>query len=380
MMYLPEFKYSVGLKDTGDNKIKLVASALKAYGKVRDKAGSDAANVDALRNLSKACAWWLFDKQKKIAEKSSDRTTNRAQVIRGLLKDALTDLGKLSPEEGQYAAQKCAAIGAGMVVADVKRSLKTVTGVSFSAKKDTTRALAPGYALERQDYVTKGKAAPPIAASHVEYALHNDAAVKGKFSKKDWDTISHSDYTAIARMLGPGDHHTGYLNRSDRVTCLVSFDNGVLTYASKTAAKSLADLMVYTGTGLKYGVMYAMDRYGNLYAEDETSGKARQKTDKFNHSSFCSGTSVICAGVLAVDKKGVLVHIDNVSGHYKPSLQDLIRALAVLKGAGIDLTNVRVRDFVPDKNYIASSLVAGAPAAWPPAMDAKLGLSQYISA
>jgi hypothetical protein len=385
MKYLPEFKYAVGLKDQGDNKIKLVASALDDYGKVRDNPAAKGANIVALRNLSKACAWWLFDKQKKIAEKTSDRTQSRAVEVRELLRDALKALTELSPEEGQYATRKCAAIGAGMVVVNKERATlgREVKNVSFSANPEGTKTLASGYELERKDYLKKGKQSNPVSASHVEYAMHNNPTAKEKFSSKEWETLSYADYGAIAKILGkggkaPSAHEVGYFKRAERLVFLISYDNGVLTYAQ--GGKTPADLMVRSGDGrIKYGLMYAMDRYGNLYAEECARGQQRKKTDKFNHSSFCSGDSVICAGVLAVDTRGALVYIDTASGHYKPGLQDLIRALAVLSSAGIDLTNVRARDFAGDKDYVAASLATGARVEWTKAMNDKLGLAENIA-
>jgi hypothetical protein len=71
---------------------------------------------------------------------------------------------------------------------------------------------------------------------------------------------------------------------------------------------------------------YAMDLNGFLYA--------RQVTDfadgQFNHSSFMSGKPVICAGIIIVGVGGMLRMISNNSGHYRPTLGDLGRALAVL--------------------------------------------------
>lgn len=51
----------------------------------------------------------------------------------------------------------------------------------------------------------------------------------------------------------------------------------------------------------------------------------------FNHSSYLAGAEVICAGCLYIgynnrrgmDAPGMLAHIDNGSGHYKPREENL---------------------------------------------------------
>ena len=48
-----------------------------------------------------------------------------------------------------------------------------------------------------------------------------------------------------------------------------------------------------------------------------------------NHSSFCAGREVISAGMVFF-WKGQMIHIDNLSGHYKPTRENLFSAVTIL--------------------------------------------------
>lgn len=61
----------------------------------------------------------------------------------------------------------------------------------------------------------------------------------------------------------------------------------------------------------------------------------------FYHSSYAGGEDVICTGCLsAID--GKLIYINNDSGHYKPTPQQILLVLDALRVQGVDMTDVRV--------------------------------------
>jgi hypothetical protein len=70
--------------------------------------------------------------------------------------------------------------------------------------------------------------------------------------------------------------------------------------------------------------MYAMGQDGRIYV--------RKNIDRFNHSCFTAGESVICAGMITAIN-GRLIHISNGSGHYCPGMNELLDALDVIAGS-----------------------------------------------
>lgn len=66
----------------------------------------------------------------------------------------------------------------------------------------------------------------------------------------------------------------------------------------------------------------------------------------FYHSSYTGGEDVICTGCLSATN-GELTYINNDSGHYKPTPQQILLVLDALKAQGVDMTNVRVEYGAP---------------------------------
>ena len=89
--------------------------------------------------------------------------------------------------------------------------------------------------------------------------------------------------------------------------------------------------------------MYAMDKYGNLFASEAETRKqlAQAGFAAFNHSTFNAGKEVICAGMITI-VRGKLCWINNDSGHYKPTHENLRQALLMLMSDGANMDNVVV--------------------------------------
>ena len=88
--------------------------------------------------------------------------------------------------------------------------------------------------------------------------------------------------------------------------------------------------------------MYAMDAYGNIITKQLDDNEVFNKGfSRFNHSSFNAGADVICAGMIYF-QKGKLLWIDNNSGHYKPTKDNLKNAVNILAGDGADLASTIV--------------------------------------
>ena len=91
------------------------------------------------------------------------------------------------------------------------------------------------------------------------------------------------------------------------------------------------------------GDSYAVDVDLNIYSrpyQNEGDDLA------IHHSSYLAGKVVLCAGMIIIDD-GKLLHIDNESGHYKPSTSNLLNLLAALRlEHQIPLANVTTKDVV----------------------------------
>lgn len=147
-----------------------------------------------------------------------------------------------------------------------------------------------------------------------------------------------ADYVDELKILAVGNaeqlhdmkRNLAYLSRADRKSrCLVlgahncfHLDDSLQVYSSPD---SVPDLCV-------------IDQFEQIYV---SSIKA---AGKFHHSSFLSGKPVLFAGELRV-AQGVINYINSMSGHYRPSTQDLLKAVTLLRDKyGCDLTRIRVED------------------------------------
>jgi hypothetical protein len=84
------------------------------------------------------------------------------------------------------------------------------------------------------------------------------------------------------------------------------------------------------------GDLYVMDTCELIYV---SSIKA---AGRFHHSSFFSGRPVLCGGNIKL-VSGNITFISNTSGHYRPSVQDLLQCVTILRDKyGCDLTRIRV--------------------------------------
>ncbi len=70
---------------------------------------------------------------------------------------------------------------------------------------------------------------------------------------------------------------------------------------------------------------YAVDEDGVFYTQTSNHGGGI-----LNHCSFLSGRPVMCAGNIGISN-GIVGYIDNGSGHYRPSVSNLVRALKALQ-------------------------------------------------
>ena len=63
---------------------------------------------------------------------------------------------------------------------------------------------------------------------------------------------------------------------------------------------------------------------------------------RIHHSSFTAGKPVAFAGNLKTDKDGNLLEIDNISGHYAPSMGNTLEALDFFSKLGVPIQKTQV--------------------------------------
>ena len=97
---------------------------------------------------------------------------------------------------------------------------------------------------------------------------------------------------------------------------------------------------------------YVMDLHGKIYAAEHGAGEDQV----FYHSSYLAGKDVLCGGRIFV-QNGILFGIDNASGHYKPSTENLRNAVRELKRQGVRLNQTMVLDMAaPDFDRMMAML------------------------
>jgi hypothetical protein len=275
--------------------------------------------ANALVAIKYACQQYLADK----SSKSSALSGHRQGVVKDLLKATETALAYV----------KTRAKG----TAKAKDGSRPTTG------------LKPGYKLERDHYEQQGKKQNPYSAS----AMHD--------GENDPSGMNLSQFTAAGNA---GNVSTvQFMNRGERLEYLVVVKDGLLSQGGQP-------LKCDAGAGVIFSRTYAIDRYGNLFSKMEAV--APNRALRFNHSSYCAGKEILCAGTLACDN-GRLVYVSNLSGHYKPDASALSLALIVLGEEGVDLDNVAVNARGAAAGWCKGSTFVthkdASPADWPHKVD-----------
>ncbi len=83
------------------------------------------------------------------------------------------------------------------------------------------------------------------------------------------------------------------------------------------------------------GSLYAMDNQGHIYVHG-----ANAPMDLL-HSSFLAGGAVLCAGTIRIEQ-GQIAWVSTKSGHYKPSVAQMLNLLERLRIYSVDLDKVTV--------------------------------------
>ena len=98
---------------------------------------------------------------------------------------------------------------------------------------------------------------------------------------------------------------------------------------------------------------FAMGLNRSIYAHKHTfPGDGNTKAgpaSNFYHSSYLGGREVLCTGCITV-VNGELTYINNFSGHYQPSVQQVSQAVQALRAQGVNIDKVVVEYFAGGKS------------------------------
>jgi len=77
-------------------------------------------------------------------------------------------------------------------------------------------------------------------------------------------------------------------------------------------------------------IIFALSPEGKLYCNKKDIGK-------FHHSTFLAYMPVASAGTMKTDNEGVLVEVNDSSGHYKPGAPEMLRVVKYLSQLNLDV-------------------------------------------
>ncbi|WP_439669428.1 hypothetical protein DAMDJJ_31295 [Cupriavidus necator] len=322
------------------SNIRAVDCALEDYWREMNGARDARREIASLNAIVTACIGWLKLKRGKPesrqglvggAEKINALFVTRRRAITNLGSEALqelyarlTQLGILTPDLR------------GRMKFDRRKLLVLGSGVNHGDRSPYVRELRPmgaDYQNERLSYLQSGKV-QAISGSGVHLTHKNLSQMMPAnpqrreeaeaIASKDVHALTLEDFQlldAIGREnLVTGD--VNYLTKSERMRYMAIVGDDGLLYDVNNQRITTHAVKV---------TAYAMDKYGSLFIKD---ADPLDDAMFFNHSSFNAGNDVICAGTLTI-RNGSLRVIDNNSGHYKPTRENLHNCLSVLASEGL---------------------------------------------
>lgn len=299
-------------------QLQIIDQALEEFDRLR-RTNLVATKLACARQIMEGCKRWTVDKAGKQSE--------NAQLRRA----AVEALGQQCFEFVQYHAFQ-------------GRKQRAPDGAP------NLRGMRPGYDRERAMYVAAGKQQMPVSGSYIHAVMESREG--GQFRGRSFAQLTESDFRALdtayngeVPMVDPmGDPGSMAKTQQPRT---------VLFLAKQERIKRLLIFkgnppLVWDGWDSKFETggrsrAYVIDEYGNMYSSNEIFDRRYS----FNHSTFNAGKDVICAGTVSA-ADGQLTWINNSSGHYKPTRQNLHDAVRLLDDAGIDLARLKVTVGEPD--------------------------------
>jgi len=203
-----------------------------------------------------------------------------------------------------------------------------------------TRNLQGGYHHERTTYLQSGK--QTAFSGSTATALIRNAPSIGITNPPDFGNMSTEQFKTLIRTHAPDmlmETEVAFFGKQQRIQRLIVPTGGRLYKEANVR---------FDTQGREWA--YVIDDYGNLFSTNQhTEDRNLRRNQRFNHSSLSAGKGVISAGILKASN-GHLSYIDNASGHYKPTRNNLVTALRSLEADDCDfsrhLCEVRIMEVV----------------------------------
>jgi hypothetical protein len=289
-------------------------SSIKLVGGLLDKATQIAASQKSrgrIYRIDAALAYWHQEKQSVQRPTVEGALYGVIKECQHWLKAKAGSNGTSTAARRQHVQTVRDAAWANLVVLNKRLGTMEERKADPLRQVGALKTLSGSYAHERSFYLESGKT-KTASGSLLHSTLNND---------KKFETLSEKEYFKLAAKYGSKNNALDmmYLDKLKRSEYLLTIDNGLLYDAKGEKINS------------DYLEPYAIDQYGNVFTM-----RFHSKW-QINHSSFLAGKEVICAGCLGI-RQGKLISIDNNSGHYKPQLEHLLRAIHVIEMQGADMT------------------------------------------
>jgi hypothetical protein len=259
-----------------------------------------------LMDVARACALWLTSKE-------TTSSSNRRPAVTNLQVEAMVAVSALGVSfddvDPKVLAASLASKAARMRWASARAGLATVRGGG------------------------KGKMLHDEYWGEVNIGGANPGHLQGGILSQDFQESSERFVFDLVRRSG-GTTKVKYVAEADRWRYQIVFHEGRLYRRAGADSEARGDAIDTHGTGW----IFVMDKVGRCY----TSFGESPDGMSFHHSTILSGEAVAFAGGIEV-REGRLINIDNGSGHYRPELAHLIRALFLLRTRhGVDLREVQL--------------------------------------
>ena len=191
--------------------------------------------------------------------------------------------------------------------------------------------LQPRNSANQKFGLSKGLPLSRAAGPQFENAIDQWNMVNPNQQIDEGDALAVLDFIQDEQQRGQLQRNLTYLQKRERISYRVQvWPDGFLHRAGQEFPHE---------SPANERELYAMDDMELLY-----TANAPALGGTFHHSSFLSGKPVLCAGEIEI-RNGRVRYVDNGSGHYRPTTQQLLQCLNVLENRyRVDLNSVQIMD------------------------------------
>jgi len=320
----------IGSSFKGPGRTAPIAAALRAYEESAAKNEAQAERASYLYQVIKNCNAWS---QLKTG-KTGGNTSARRRVIVALYNEAQLELRQyplIMKALDQYARRKA---GGPKRPATGLKEVYAHEGTAYKNLKAQGQFVDPG----------QPRFAPSATIMH---GKTTDKRARAAFADKQFKNLSFEEFMELDRLLA-SQYQVLYMSKMQRLSYMAAIEDGRFYRATDgsvidMSGTTVADDLGQGDAGEKATAIYACDRYGGLFLVKNDLKDKDGKSLQLNHSTLLAGNEVLCAGTISI-KKGALMGITNLSGHYRPDTNALKALLRDWQGEDVNLQSVLVMD------------------------------------